>query len=142
MSIFIEFKESQFIVKGSKTPTFLSTVGFLKPPPAAPAAQDAAPPARPTLQTVMSSFTSDGSVRREGENSWRRTRGGDRPLEINPGEWGAVAQGIRDAFATGRYIAGGVAGLEVVSVLLARQFPREPGDASEANELPDRPVLL
>ena len=61
---------------------------------------------------------------------------------ISASEWGAVAQGIRDAFATGRYIAGGVAGLEVVSVLLARQFPREPGDASEANELPDRPVLL
>jgi uncharacterized membrane protein len=35
-----------------------------------------------------------------------------------------------------------VAGLEVVSVLLARQFPRSPGDVSDANELPDRPVLL
>jgi uncharacterized membrane protein len=32
--------------------------------------------------------------------------------------------------------------MEVVSVLLARQFPREAGDAKAANELPDRPVLL
>jgi len=61
---------------------------------------------------------------------------------VSASEWGAVARGIRDAFATGRYIAGAVAGLEVVSVLLARQFPRGPGDVSEANELPDRPVLL
>ena len=35
MSIFVEFKESQFTVKGSKMSTVLSTVGFLKPPPAA-----------------------------------------------------------------------------------------------------------
>ena len=37
MSMTIEFKESQFTVKGSKIPTFLSTVCFLKPLPAAPA---------------------------------------------------------------------------------------------------------
>lgn len=61
---------------------------------------------------------------------------------VSASEWGAVACGIRDAFAAGRYLAGAVAGLEVVSVLLARQFPREEGDAKEANELPDRPVLL
>jgi uncharacterized membrane protein len=61
---------------------------------------------------------------------------------VSASEWGAVARGIRDAFATGRYIAGAVAGLEVVSVLLARQFPRVEGDTNEANELPDRPVLL
>lgn len=61
---------------------------------------------------------------------------------ISAEEWGAVARGIRDAFATGRYIAGAVAGLEVVSLLLARQFPRQAGDAASGNELPDRPVLL
>ena len=38
MSMFIEFKESQFTVKGSKMSTVLTTVGFLKLPPAAPAA--------------------------------------------------------------------------------------------------------
>jgi hypothetical protein len=41
MSIFVEFKEFQFTVKGSKVSTFLSTVGFLKLPPAAPAAHRA-----------------------------------------------------------------------------------------------------
>ena len=61
---------------------------------------------------------------------------------VSATEWDAVARGIRDAFGTGRYIAGGVAGLEVVSVLLARQFPRTPNEVDEANELPDRPVLL
>ena len=61
---------------------------------------------------------------------------------VSASEWSAVARGIRDAFATGRYLAGAVAGMEVVSVLLARQFPREAGDAKAANELPDRPVLL
>jgi len=38
MSIFIEFKESQFTVKGSKLSTVSTTVGFLKPLPAAAAA--------------------------------------------------------------------------------------------------------
>jgi len=38
MSMFIEFKESQFTVKGSKMSTFSYTVGFLKLSPAAPAA--------------------------------------------------------------------------------------------------------
>ena len=35
MSIFVEFKESQFTVKGSKMSTVFTTVGFLKLPPAA-----------------------------------------------------------------------------------------------------------
>jgi hypothetical protein len=38
MSIFIEFKESQFTVKGSKLSTVSTAVGFLKPLPAAAAA--------------------------------------------------------------------------------------------------------
>ncbi len=61
---------------------------------------------------------------------------------ISAAEWDAVARGVRDAFASGRYVAGAVAGLEVVSLLLARQFPRQAGVAAGRNELPDRPVLL
>lgn len=61
---------------------------------------------------------------------------------VSAAEWAAVARGIRDAFATGRYVAGAVAGLEVVSLLLARQFPCGAGDGQARNELPDRPVLL
>ena len=38
MSIFIEFKEFQFTVKGSKVSTVSTTVSFLKLSPAAPAA--------------------------------------------------------------------------------------------------------
>ena len=37
MSIFIEVNESQFTVKGSKLSTVSTTVGFLKPLPAAAA---------------------------------------------------------------------------------------------------------
>lgn len=61
---------------------------------------------------------------------------------ISDAEWGAVARGIQEAFGSGRYVAGAVAGIEVVSILLARQFPRQTGAVPEGNELPDRPVLL
>ena len=60
---------------------------------------------------------------------------------IAESEWSAVARGIRDACSLGRPVAGALAGLEVVCILLARHFPRRGGTARR-NELPDRPVVL
>ena len=60
---------------------------------------------------------------------------------IAESEWSAVARGIRDACGHGRYVAGALAGLEVVCILLARHFPRRSA-AARRNELPDRPVVL
>ena len=60
---------------------------------------------------------------------------------IGEAEWSAVAAGIRDACAKGQYVAGTLAGLEVICILLARHFPAMAGHA-RVNELPDRPVVL
>lgn len=60
---------------------------------------------------------------------------------ISAAEWSAVAAGIRDACRAGRAMAGALAGLEVLCILLARHFPRAEGQV-QANELPDRPLIL
>jgi uncharacterized membrane protein len=43
------------------------------------------------------------------------------------------------AFGEGRFDEGAVAGVEAISALLARHFPR---GATGGNELSDRPVIL
>ena len=65
----------------------------------------------------------------------------DRGIHRKVGEvaWRDICQTMESAFGEGRFEDGAVAGIEAVSALLARHFPR-----SEAggNELSDRPVLI
>lgn len=73
----------------------------------------------------------------------------DRDLEIvadrgvnarvAPQEWEAICRGMEGALRRGEFQQGLVQGIEAVSALLARHFPRRAGDR---NELPDRPVTL
>jgi uncharacterized membrane protein len=46
---------------------------------------------------------------------------------------------METAFRAGKFESGTVEGIREITALLARHFP--PGDAN-ANELPDRPVVL
>ena len=54
-------------------------------------------------------------------------------------QWDAICAAMQVAFAEGRYEAGAVEGLARIGDLLAAHFPA--GDAN-ADELPDKPVLL
>lgn len=58
---------------------------------------------------------------------------------VAPGEWQSICRTMESAFREGRFADGAVAGVEAVSVLLSRHFPRA-GAAN--NELPDRPLVL
>lgn len=65
----------------------------------------------------------------------------DRGIHRKVGEaaWRDICQTMESAFREGRFEEGAVAGIDAVSALLARHFPR-----SEAggNELSDHPVIL
>ena len=64
----------------------------------------------------------------------------DRGLHrVEPGEWEAICRQMEAALKQGQHGAAVVSGIEAVSRLLARHFPRRAGDR---NELPDRPVML
>jgi uncharacterized membrane protein len=54
-------------------------------------------------------------------------------------EWDAVCREVEAHFKSGRFAEGSEAGIAGVGALLARHFPGQGGDA---NEQPDRPVLL
>jgi uncharacterized membrane protein len=54
-------------------------------------------------------------------------------------EWDAICRRMQDAFKAGRYEPGALAGISDVTELLARHFPAQRPDA---DELPDRPVVL
>jgi uncharacterized membrane protein len=54
-------------------------------------------------------------------------------------EWDAICRRMQDAFKMGRYEAGALAGINDVTELLVRHFPLQRPDA---DELPDRPVVL
>jgi uncharacterized membrane protein len=54
-------------------------------------------------------------------------------------EWDAVCREVEAHFKAGRFAEGSEAGIAGVGALLARHFPGQGGDA---NEQPDRPVLL
>jgi uncharacterized membrane protein len=54
-------------------------------------------------------------------------------------EWQAACALMQEAFRAGRFEEGAVAGVDAVSALVERHFPA--GEAN-ANELPDRPVML
>ncbi len=59
--------------------------------------------------------------------------------KVREGAWRDICQTMESAFREERFEQGVVAGIEAVSALLARHFPR---DAAGGNELSDRPVML
>ena len=65
----------------------------------------------------------------------------DRGIHRQVGEtaWRDICQTMESAFSEGRFEAGAVAGIEAVSALLARHFPRA---EAGGNELSDQPVIL
>lgn len=64
-------------------------------------------------------------------------RGIDRVVANS--EWESICRTMEAAFRDGRFADGAVAGVDAVSALLARHFPRT---GETINELPDRPVVL
>jgi uncharacterized membrane protein len=58
---------------------------------------------------------------------------------VEDGTWEAICKRMQQAFASGHFEAGAVAGVEAISEVLATHFPRATG---KANELPDEPVML
>ena len=54
--------------------------------------------------------------------------------------WEAVCRKMEAAFRDGKFDAGTEAGIAAINTLLVDHFPRD--DGSNANELPDRPVML
>jgi uncharacterized membrane protein len=63
---------------------------------------------------------------------------GDRGLDerCDEGFWATVAEAMREDLRAGRFTEGIVAAVERIGDVLARHFPRRPGEADE-NELPD-----
>jgi uncharacterized membrane protein len=59
--------------------------------------------------------------------------------KVPPQEWEAICRAMEAALARGDFARGIVTGVEEVSRLLALHFPARAGDA---NELPDKPVVL
>jgi uncharacterized membrane protein len=59
--------------------------------------------------------------------------------KVDPSEWEAICRTMENALTRGGYGEAVVAGIEAVSRVLARLFPRR---AADRNELPDRPVAL
>lgn len=64
----------------------------------------------------------------------------DRGVHARVGQemWQHVCEAMEAAFREGRYEDGALAGVDAVSALLAKAFPRSTG----SGELPDRPVLI
>jgi uncharacterized membrane protein YgcG len=58
---------------------------------------------------------------------------------INPDAWEAVCREMETAFRAGNFADGSIAGIKAVGQLLARHYPRGPGDR---NELSNKPVIL
>jgi uncharacterized membrane protein len=58
---------------------------------------------------------------------------------VAQGEWDSVCRDMEAHFRAGRFAEGSEAGIGGVGALLARHFPGQGGDA---NEQPDRPVLI
>ena len=65
----------------------------------------------------------------------------DRGIDakVPPQEWEAICRAMEAALARADFARGIVTGIEEVSRLLALHFPARAGDA---NELPDKPVVL
>jgi uncharacterized membrane protein len=54
-------------------------------------------------------------------------------------EWDRIAGIMKSEFSQGRYREGSLAGIIEITALLVKHFP---ADASGANELPNRPVII
>lgn len=54
-------------------------------------------------------------------------------------DWDAICRRLEQAYGRGEYEAGTLAALDEVTALLQQHFPAGPSDA---NELPDRPLLI
>ena len=64
----------------------------------------------------------------------------DRGLNVvAAGEWEAICKAMEQALRRGQFQQALVDGVQAVSRLVARHFPRR---ADDRNELPDRPVAL
>jgi uncharacterized membrane protein len=63
---------------------------------------------------------------------------GDRGIDerCDEGFWAKVVEAMRNDLRAGRFTEGIVAAVERVGDVLARHFPRRPGDVDQ-NELPD-----
>lgn len=59
--------------------------------------------------------------------------------KVEAQDWEAICHRMEAALAKGEFAQGIIAGIEEVSRVLARHFPARAGDA---NELPDKPVVL
>jgi uncharacterized membrane protein len=56
-------------------------------------------------------------------------------------QWSAVCDHMEQEFRAGRFREGAVAGVQDVGRIVARHFPRRPGER-DRDELPNRPALL
>ena len=68
----------------------------------------------------------------------------DRGIHARVGDttWEAVCRQVEAAFRERRFAEGAKAGVTEVNALIARHFPRAPGETARRNELPDRPLLI
>jgi uncharacterized membrane protein len=60
--------------------------------------------------------------------------------KVGPPEWEAVCRTMEAAFRDGRFADGAAEGLTRINALLEQHYPRGAGE--QANELPDRPLIL
>ena len=59
--------------------------------------------------------------------------------KVGEGAWRSICHTMEKAFRERRFADGALTGIEAVSALLARHFPRS---GAATNELPDQPILL
>ena len=59
--------------------------------------------------------------------------------KVDPGQWQGICRTMQEAFRAGRFEEGALAGVTAISVLLEQHFPAR---TDNANELPDRPLLI
>ena len=58
---------------------------------------------------------------------------------VSESEWHAICHAMEEHFRDGRFEEGSLAGIRAISDLLAQHFP---GGAGDADELPNRPILM
>jgi len=59
--------------------------------------------------------------------------------EVGEAQWQSICRTMEAAFRDRRFADGAVAGIDAVSALLSRHFPRT---GAAINELPDQPIVL
>jgi hypothetical protein len=59
--------------------------------------------------------------------------------KVEQGAWDAICRRMEESFRAGRFEEGALQGIQAISLLLARHFPPQ---GSNADELPDQPVVL